>query len=166
MSIKDKVMLVSGSILAFGLSISGILLARGKMFSMAADGFAASALLAAASKEKFMGMGEMFRGMGEFAQSVPSVLAWGAVFVLAAGGAISLVLISHSLSRVHIERNKYLVASGTVVEKKLLGRGVPVRSLPFPVTGGPDSPDLDDESLEGDDPDKYIRQRVISYVNR
>ena len=174
MSIKDKVILFAGSILAIGLAVSGILLAKGKMFAMSTDGFTANALLATASKDRFIGMGEMFRGMGEFAQSIPPILWALVVLIIAFGLVVAAIRFSFSISRVYEERNKYIVNPGTVVEKKLLGRGVHLRSLPFPVAGQSNSPDPDDGGLESDDPDKpeqepfisreHAKQRVVSYV--
>ena len=174
MSIKDKVFLFAGSVLAGGLAISGILLAKGKMLAMGADGFKANALLATADKDRYVGMGEMLKGLGELVQSTPPLIGWLAILVLAIGLSIAIVRFSFSMSRVHEERNKYIVNSGSLLEKKLLGNGVSVRSLPLPVTGQFHSPDPDGGSLEGDDDshtdeEPYIspihaKQRVVSYT--
>ena len=171
---KEKLYLVFGVAVALSLVIGTALLTWGKSMDWAANGLTAKATMFTAEAPRLASMGEMWKGVAIFSQSVPSVLAWGSVFVIALGTAIAIVLFSHSISRVHIERNKYLVTSGTVLEKKLLGRGTPIHSLPFPVASRLSSPDTDNGSLEGDDPDQpdqelyispiHAQQRIVSFT--
>lgn len=171
---KEKLFLIFGIGITISLVIGTGLLTWGKGMDLATSGLTAKATVLTADTTRLASMGEMWKGLAVFSQSIPSVLAWGTVFVLGLGAAIAIVLFSHSISRVHIERNKYLVTSGTVVEKKLLGRGTPVHSLPFPIASQFGSPDPDNGSLEGDDPDQpeqepyispiHAKQRIISFT--